>query len=473
MYYESDERLIKVIPTERQIEHQKMEFYGFIHFTLNTFTHREWGDGTESPKLFNLQTVDVKQWVETAVKTGMKGLILTCKHHDGFCLWPSQYTKHSIAAAPYKDGHGDIVKELSEECRRAGIKFGIYFSPWDRNHPSYGYGESYNNYFVNQLTELLSNYGEIFEVWFDGACGEGKNGKKQLYDWDRYYEMIRKLQPGACISICGPDVRWCGNEAGQVRPSEWSVVPQRLCQAERVIENSQHEDNAEFQQKKLSSQDLDLGSRRALEGEEDLIWYPAEVDTSCRPGWFYNPENNGKAYSTERLIEIYLSSVGGNAMLLLNMPPDDTGKIPEYDREQLLGLGRFIQTAFKNNLLKQARLSVSQQEKGYEINHVRDEWDGLFYKTTDKITQTTIIIEWEREHELTYLVLKERIQLSQRIEAFLVYAEMDNKRALIYTGTTVGYKKIVDLKKYKTKKLTIEITDARVAPTLEFIGVYE
>lgn len=220
MFRESDRRLVEIVPAARQLRHQQMEFYGFIHFTVNTFTDKEWGDGTESPRIFNPEKLDAHQWTKAAKDGGMRGLILTCKHHDGFCLWPSRYTRHSIAASPYRNGKGDIVKELSDTCREEGLSFGVYLSPWDLNHPAYGSGKEYDDYFVNQLEELLTHYGKIFAVWLDGACGEGPCGKRQIYDCIRYYETIRRLQPEACICVCGPDVRWCGNEAGQVKTLE-------------------------------------------------------------------------------------------------------------------------------------------------------------------------------------------------------------------------------------------------------------
>lgn len=219
-----DKRLVKAVPSARQIAYENMEFFCFIHFTVNTFTGSEWGDGTEPESIFNPTELDARQWAKTAAEGGMKGLILTCKHHDGFCLWPSKYTEHSIKNSPYKNGKGDIVRETAEACREFGLKFGVYLSPWDRNNSSYGKGKEYDDYYLNQLTELLTEYGDIFVIWLDGACGEGPNGKVQKYDWQRYYKVMRELQPNAVISISGPDIRWCGNEAGEVRPSEWSVV---------------------------------------------------------------------------------------------------------------------------------------------------------------------------------------------------------------------------------------------------------
>ena len=217
-----------VAPSHRQLAWQQMEFYGFIHFGMNTFTGREWGDGTASPALFDPACLDAGQWARALKSAGMRGMILTCKHHDGFCLWPSAHTGYSVKYAPWKGGRGDVVREAAEACRRAGLKFGVYLSPWDRHDPRYGSGKPYDDYYVAQLTELLTGYGELFCVWLDGACGEGPNGRRQAYDWARYYETIRALQPGAVISVCGPDVRWCGNEAGHCRPSEWSVVPAAL-----------------------------------------------------------------------------------------------------------------------------------------------------------------------------------------------------------------------------------------------------
>lgn len=224
MTYDMDEcfveKLATVRPAMRQVRWQQTEFYGFIHFSMNTFTGQQWGDGTASPLLFDPTDLDASQWIETLKKAGMKGVILTCKHHDGFCLWPSRYTNYSVAASPWKDGRGDIVAEVAQACRNHGMKFGIYVSPWDRHEKSYGDGDYYNTFFVRQLEELLTQYGEIFSVWFDGACGEGPNGKTQVYDWERYYQVIRRFQPNACISVCGPDVRWCGNEAGHTRKNE-------------------------------------------------------------------------------------------------------------------------------------------------------------------------------------------------------------------------------------------------------------
>lgn len=472
MEKELDLRLTKAVPTERQIKIQQMEFYGFVHFTINTFTGMEWGEGTEDPKIFNPDKLNAEQWARAAKDGGMSGLILTCKHHDGFCLWPSAYTKHSVASSPYKDGKGDIVKELSDACRKEGIKFGVYLSPWDRNNSSYGAGKEYDDYFVNQLTELLTNYGDIFTVWFDGACGEGPNGKVQKYDWDRYYSVIRKLQPKACISVSGPDVRWCGNEAGDTRESEWSVVPVRMSDTEIVAENSQKKDDEEFRRQTMNAEDRDLGSRDRLRDVKNIIWYPAEVDVSIRPGWFYHEEEDDKVRSFENLKDIYLKSVGGNATLLLNIPPDKHGLFCEADVKRLKELGDFIRTSFSDNLVKQAELIATPFQNGHSIENVKEDDYDTYFRTDDWNTQAEIRIKWKEEKKLKYLVMKEMISLSQRIEKFTISYLKDGREKIVTTGTTVGYKKIVSLPEIITDELIIRIVDSRVAPTLSFIGVY-
>ena len=417
MIRELDKRLVKIVPSVRQLKHQQLEFYGFIHFTVNTFTDKEWGDGTESPEIFNPARLDAGQWARAAKDAGMRGLILTCKHHDGFCLWPSRYTSPSVALSPYKDGRGDVVREVSDACRKEGLAFGVYLSPWDRNHPSYGSGREYDDYFVGQLKELLQNYGEIFAVWFDGACGEGPNGKRQIYDWERYYEVIRRLQPQACISVCGPDVRWCGNEAGQTRDSEWSVVPARTADTEKIAENSQQKDEAEFRQRSISAQDMDLGSREILEGEEDLIWYPADV---------------------QRLHE----------------------------------LGEYIRNTYRQNLADTARITCDSALPNHGVEGVRCDSYDTCLQTADGITACDLVLEWEQAVTINRVVLKEDLRYSQRIEKFVIEAWENDGFRSVCEGTTVGYKRIAVLKEIKTAILRIRILDARVAPVIAFLGVY-
>lgn len=463
-----DERLAGVVPHERQIRFQQLEFYAFIHFTVNTFTDREWGDGTESPEIFNPVKFDPEQWTAAVKSAGMKGLILTCKHHDGFCLWQSKFTKHSVAASPWKNGCGDIVKEVSDACKKHGIKFGVYLSPWDRNSPLYGQGAAYDDYFVCQLTELLTSYGEIFSVWLDGACGEGKNGKKQYYDWKRYYSAIRKLQPDACISVCGPDIRWCGNEAGYTRPAEWSVVPKRTRNSEIISEKSQQSDNEEFRQRKINAGDTDLGSRKILKNEKELIWYPAEVNTSIRPGWFWHESENDKLRSLEELIHIYNNSVGGNATLLMNIPPTRSGLLHENDVKRLAEIGEYIRSAFRTNLLDEAEL---YSDSG-NIGAARPDNYEEYFITRKGINTAEINAEWSVPVKIGCIVLKENIRFGQRVESFTVETELDGSFTEIYRGTVIGYKRIVPMKSTVTSRIRIKITDSRTEPTLAFIGIY-
>ncbi len=282
---------------------------------MNAFTDKEWGEGTESPSIFNPTQLDTRQWAKVCKDAGMKMIILTAKHHDGFCLWPSKYTEHSVKNSPYKDGKGDIVGELARACREAGLKLGLYLSPWDRHEPTYGDTEAYNRYYKNQLRELLTNYGEITEVWFDGA--KGPNAKNMEYDWNGYYALVHELQPKAVI-FNGPDIRWVGNERGYARESEWSVM-------------NRNEKPFDF----IKATAKDLGSLEALGTGNHLIWYPAETDVSIRPGWFYHAKEDDKVKSVERLLDIYFSSVGYNSVLLLNLPPDRRGLIHENDVQRL------------------------------------------------------------------------------------------------------------------------------------------
>jgi len=464
-----DERLARVTPSERQIAFQQLEFYSFVHFTVNTFTDKEWGDGSESPQIFNPEKLDAEQWVKAVKAAGMKGMILTCKHHDGFCLWPSKYTKHSVAYSPYKDGKGDVVREVADACRKYDIKFGVYLSPWDRNNDLYGQGKPYDDYFINQLTELLTEYGEVFSVWFDGACGEGPNGKKQYYDWERYYAKIRILQPKACISVCGPDVRWCGNEAGHTRVAEWSVVPERAKESEIIAEKSQQEDNEEFRQRRVDARDADLGSREVLEHEESLIWYPAEVNTSIRPGWFWHESEDDKVRSFDELIHIYHNSVGGNATFLLNIPPTKEGLFHENDVKRLEEIGAYLKEAFRNNLMETASVTA----EGEHPEAIReDSYDSCFVGTAGENT-AAMTIRWEEEQCIGNIVLKENICMGQRVEQFVIEAEKEGAFAEVYQGTVIGYKRIVPLERLVTKCIRIRICDSRTEPTLAFVGVYK
>jgi len=461
----------QVMPSDRQLSLQAMEFYAFVHFTVNTYTDQEWGMGNEDPSIFNPAEFDANQWVEACKAAGMRGLILTCKHHDGFCLWPSTYTEHSVKNSPWKNGEGDIVREVAEACRKGGIQFGIYLSPWDRHEQTYGDSPMYNTYFTNQLRELFTNYGDIFCVWFDGACGEGPNGKRQVYDWDSYYAIIRELQPNAVISVCGPDIRWCGNEAGHCRESEWSVVPATLRDNERIQEKSQQVDDGEFA-RRYSSEDADLGSRAVIQHERELVWYPAEVNTSIRPGWFYHAAEDDKVKSLDELLHVYYGSVGGNATFLLNIPPDRRGLFHENDVVRLKELGDVIRSTFTDNLSLDASVQASESMDVHGASSIVDGNEDTFWCPHEGTEQATIDIDLHREVTIDHVVLQEHIRSGQRIERFdLSYYDGKNWKPL-YQGTVVGYKRICRFDAVSSRHIRLTITESRWCPTLSSFGVY-
>ena len=467
----TDEQLIQVVPSPRQLALQKMEFYAFVHFTVNTFTDREWGDGTEDEAVFNPTEFDAEQWVLALESAGMRGLILTCKHHDGFCLWPSAVTAHCVKNSPWKNGEGDIVREVSDACRAHGLKFGVYLSPWDRNQPLYGQGKAYDDYFCAQLTELLTGYGEIFSVWFDGACGEGPNGKKQVYDWDRYYALIRELQPGAAISVCGPDIRWCGNEAGHTRPSEWSVLPTGFGEAPEVAAQSQKEDSAAFRERRIDATQEDLGSRELLLNATGFKWSPCETNTSIRPGWFYHASEDEKVRTPENLTELWFRSVGGNSTLLLNIPPDRRGLFHENDVRALGEMGENLRRIFAVNLARDA--SFEAPDDGYHTAEAlrQDSYDA-YYKPFDGENAPTVTLTFPEARTVSVLSIKEHIPMGQRIERFAADARIGGEWREIGSGTTVGYRKILRFDPVTADAVRIRILDSRVCPVLSFVGAY-
>lgn len=464
----------QVKPSARQLAWQETEFYAFVHFSPNTFTDREWGLGNEDPRIFNPVALDARQWVEACKSAGMRGLILTCKHHDGFCLWPSNLTDHSVKSSPWKAGKGNVVREVSDACREGGIKFGIYLSPWDRHEKTYGDSPSYNRHFVGQLKELLTEYGPVFSVWFDGACGEGPNGKRQVYDWESYYKVIRELQPGACISVCGPDVRWCGNEAGHCRASEWSVVPAALQDAERTQEKSQKADDRTFFQR-FDSQDVDLGSRRIIEHAGNLAWYPAEVNTSIRPGWFYHEHEDASVRSLEELLNIYYSSVGGNATFLLNIPPDMHGLFHKNDVARLGEIGEALRAAFAEDLAKHSEAYASESlDEAHSPRNVLDGNGDTYWRPKDGTESTEITLRFASQQTFDRVVLQEHIASSgQRIELFtLEYEDEAGQFRSFYSATVVGYKKLCLFDAVTSRAVRLKIEQSRVCPTLSRVGVF-
>ncbi len=462
----------EIRPSPRQIAWQKMEFYAFIHFGLNTFTNQEWGLGVEDPLIFNPSELDASQWIEACKLAGMKGVILTCKHHDGFCLWPSKFTDYSVKSSPWKNGKGDLVREVADACRAAGLKFGVYLSPWDRHESSYGDSERYNRYFISQLKELLTQYGPVFSVWFDGACGEGPNGKRQAYDWDRYFSVIRELQPDAVIAVCGPDVRWCGNEAGHCRSNEWSVVPEQLLNIEQIQENSQKMDDAQFRTLVRSS-DEDLGSRKVIKKTERLVWYPAEVNTSIRPGWFYHPEKDNQVKSLKALLTVYYQSVGGNSTFLLNIPPDTRGLIHDTDVARLRGLGASLRATFQSNLTEGSLVTASETFGDYFApQQVLEPGDSSYWRPNDGTEAAELTIRFLSVQSLNMMVLMEHIASGQRVESFSLEYEDQSGWRPFFRGGVIGYKKICRFNTIRTRAIRLKIEQSRWYPTLSFIGAF-
>jgi alpha-L-fucosidase len=438
-----------VTPSPQQAAWQELEYICFAHFGMNTFTNREWGEGKEDPKDFNPTAFDARQWVQACKDAGMKLLIVTAKHHDGFCLWPSQYTEHSVKNSPWRDGKGDVVKEVSDACREAGLKFGFYLSPWDRHEATYG-TDAYNDYFTNQLRELLTNYGPVTEVWFDGACGEGPNGKKQVYDFARYHKLIRELQPDAVIAISGPDVRWVGNEDGLARESEWSVMPQGVQQASE-----------------------DLGNRKYLAGATGFTWHPAECDVSIRPGWFYHADQDGKVKPLSHLLDIYYRSVGRNAVLLLNIPPDRRGLFHENDVARLRELRATLDETFQTNLAAGKSATTETQAEGHAAAAAVDGNPDTYWTTPDGTTTGTIEINLGQAVTFDRAMLQEEIRQGQRVEQFKLEGFVDGAWKPIANATTIGYKRLLRFPEVTTDRVRLIIEQSRDCPTIRELGLFK
>lgn len=430
----------RLVPTPQQYAWQQLELTAFLHFGINTFTGREWGDGKEDPALFNPSELDAEQWVRTLKEAGFKMVLLTAKHHDGFCLWPTATTKHSVASSPWKNGQGDVVKELRAACDKYDMKFGVYLSPWDRNAECYGDSPRYNEFFIRQLTELLTNYGEVHEVWFDGANGEGPNGKKQVYDWDAIYKTIRSLQPKAVTAIMGDDVRWVGNESGLGREMEWSATA--------LVPEIHPGSKASRERAGISWKSSDQGSRKVLEKAMELSWYPSEVDVSIRPGWFYHAEEDSKVKSLKHLADIYFQSVGYNSVLLLNIPPDRRGLINETDVRRLNEFAAYRERVFVSNKVVNGRKywnATPGSEKVYSL---------------------------KPNVEMNVVMLQEDITKGQRVEAFTVEALTDNGWKEVGKGTTIGYKRMLRFPAVKASKLRVKIDECRLTAFISQVAAY-
>lgn len=430
----------RLVPTPQQLEWQQMELTAFLHFGVNTFTGREWGDGTEDPNIFNPTALDCEQWVRTLKDAGFKMALITAKHHDGFCLWPTKTTRHSVASSPWKDGKGDVVRELRDACKKYGIKFGVYLSPWDRNADCYGDSPAYNRFFIEQLTELLTNYGEVHEVWFDGANGEGPNGKKQIYDWDAILRTIRRLQPKAVTAIMGDDVRWVGNEKGIGRETEWSAT----ALTPGIYPRSGEQNKALG----IYGKAKDLGGRDIVARATELFWYPSEVDVSIRPGWFYHADQDNQVKSLSHLVDIYFKSVGYNSVLLLNIPPDLRGRIHESDVQRLKEFSGYLKKTFARNYVL----------KGDET------WQGTSGTAREYDVQKGALVN--------AFMIQEDISKGQRIESFLVEAYKDGAWIHLSEGTTVGHKRLVRFSDTCPERIRVTIRSARGIANVSAVGLF-
>lgn len=440
-------------PAASQLRWQQMEYYMFIHFGPNTFTNREWGLGNEDPKLFNPAQLDCRQWARTAQLAGMKGIIITAKHHDGFCLFPSRYSTHTVRESNWKNGKGDVLKELSAACKEYGLKFGVYLSPWDRHHPSYGTA-AYNEVFAKMLEEVHTQYGDIFEQWFDGANGEGPTGKRQVYDWSLFEQVVFKYHPQAIIfSDKGPGCRWIGNEQGMAGQTNWSTL---------------HADHYHPGQG---------GIEKILNsGEEDgANWVPGECDVSIRPGWFYSPNTDGKVKSLRQLVDIYYSSVGRNANLLLNVPVDRRGLIPSEDSARLMEFGHWIRKSFAHNLARGARVVTSNtrgRHPKFSGGQLVDGQFASYWATDDSVRQATITLHFAHPVCFDQVVLQEYIPLGQRVKSFVVESWDGKKFEPLVQATTIGYKRILQVPAQHTRAVRIRILDAKACPVLSELQLY-
>jgi alpha-L-fucosidase len=450
------------VPSARQLAWHEMEIYGFVHFTVNTFTDKEWGYGDEAESVFNPTDFSAEQIVAAAKAGGLKGLIVTAKHHDGFCLWPSQYTEHSVKNSPWKNGHGDFVGEMAAACRQAGLKFGVYLSPWDRNSAVYGKPE-YIAYYRNQLRELLTNYGPIYEVWFDGANGgDGYYGgakekrnidRRTYYDWENTRKIVRDLMPGAMMfSDGGPDVRWVGNERGVAGDPCWATL------------NSANYFPGEADAKKLN-----IGDRPGTD------WIPAECDVSIRPGWFYHANQDAKVKTPEQLVDLYFKSVGRGASFLLNLPPDRRGRIADPDVASLKEFRQRLDAIFVKNLADGAKVSASNvrgNDKTFAAKNVLAGNGKKYWSTDDAVTTPELILDLGQAKTFNIVSLREYLPLGQRIEAFALDTWKDGQWVEFAKGTSIGSHRLVRGELVTTDKVRLRITQAPVCPALAEFGLY-
>jgi alpha-L-fucosidase len=456
------------LPSARHLKWHELEVYAFLHFTTNTFTDKEWGYGDESPDIFNPTAFDADAMVRTLKAGGMKGVILTCKHHDGFCLWPTRTTRHSVAASKWRAGKGDVVKEISEAAARQGLKFGVYLSPWDRNHPQYARPE-YVQAYRDQLRELLTRYGPIYEVWHDGANGgDGFYGgarekrtidKHSYYDWTRTWEMVRQLQPDAVIfSDVGPDVRWVGNEKGFANETCWATYDPVGEKGDAAAP----------------------GYTRYREGgtghRHGKQWLPAECDVSIRPGWFWHEKENGRVKSPRDLMDLFYRSVGRGASFLLNVPPDRRGLLHENDAASLAGFGSALSGTFEANLAARARVKASNTRGGSKAFDARLLLDGrrdTYWCTDDGVTTGEVVFDLGRKAMFDVVRLREHLPLGQRVDAVAVDAWLDGAWKELAQATSIGSCRLIRLAQaVASERVRLRVTQAAAPPALSEFGLY-
>ena len=449
------------IPEPRQLVWQELQYYGFVHFNMNTFSDREWGFGDEQPSQFAPSALDTRQWARVAKEAGMKGLIITAKHHDGFVLWPSAYTEHSVKNSPWRDGKGDLIREFVDACREYGLKVGIYYSPWDRNHPDYGKPE-YITYMRNQLTELLTNYGELFEVWFDGANGGsgwygGTNEERVVdkltyYDWPSMHALVRELQPGAMLfSDAGPDVRWVGNEQGYAYPTTWS----------NLMRDSVYAGMPEYSDKWAAGQ------------ANGTHWVPAEADVSIRPGWYYHAYEDHKLKTLPELLEIYYQSIGQNSSLLINFPVDTRGLIPDSDVQAILELAAKVKEDFSVNLATEAKVSASSSRgAGYLASQVLDGNYDSYWAAAAGQARASVELDFGQPQSFNRILIQEFVNLGQRVSAFTVEKQVEGKWLPLAEGTTIGHTRILRVPDTQAQRIRINFLEAKGEPLIAELGIY-
>ncbi len=427
-------------PTPQQLAWQEAELSMFLHFGVNTFTDREWGDGTEDPRIFNPEKLSARQWVQTAKEAGFKFVILTAKHHDGFCLWQSKYTEHSVKNSPWKDGKGDVVREFTEACHEAKLKVGLYLSPWDRHERTYGDSPAYNQHYVNQLTELLTEYGEVSEVWFDGANGEGPNGKRQEYDWQAFYGTIRKHQPKALIAISGPDIRWVGNEDGFAHETEWSV----------------------------QNPDATIHA-----GQTEKIWWPAECDVSIRPGWFWHEREDAQVKSLAHLMDIYYRSVGRNSVLLLNVPPNRQGLLADPDVARLKEFRKTVLDSFEHDYAQGKPAFAANSLRGHGAGNVTDGRPNTFWSAIEEEIQPTLEIDLRVPTKFNTLLTQEYVAEGQCVEQYRLEALTESGWQTLVNGTTIGRKKLDRFEAATATKVRLTILKSLAPPQIQRLGLFQ